>query len=391
MKSRIYLDHNASTPIDPRVLSALTQELNDTYGNPSSVHSFGQEVRNRLTRARRIVATFLGVKPAEIIFTSGGTEAINMVIRGFLGEHPKGHIISSSVEHSCVYKTLKHFETQGCEVTFLNPGSFGAPHPEDLEKAIKPNTRLVVLMSVNNETGVKTDINAIAALLEEKGIPFVVDGVAHLGKELFLIPSGISAMCFSGHKFHAPKGIGFAFVRSNFKFTPLLLGGGQENTKRGGTENLAMIVALTEAVVLVKNSLPKATQTMQTLRDRFEQKIMNAISDVAINGKGPRICNTSNLSFAGVDGESLMMSLDLAGVAASHGSACSSGALEPSRILLNMGISIKEAGSSMRFSLSCMTTEEEIDRAADIVIDVVTRLRAIGPSADKAFIPSSNE
>ena len=392
MNPRIYLDNNASTALDPRVLSSITQELNDTYGNPSSVHSFGQEVRNRLTRARRIIASFLGVKATEIIFTSGATEGLNTVIRGFLGENPQGHIITSSVEHSCVYNTLKHLEKNGCEVTFLNPGLYGAPTTQAILEAIRPSTKLVVLMSVNNETGVKTDIHSIAEELYEKNIPLVVDGVAQLGKELFIIPAGVSAMCFSGHKFHAPKGVGFNFVRSNFKFTPLLIGGGQEHTKRGGTENMAMIVAIAEAIAVLPHYLPKATQMMQVLRDNFESKIMNSLPQVFINGTGSRICNTSNLSFQGVDGESLMMNLDLAGIAASHGSACSSGALEPSRILLNMGLSTEHAGSSMRFSLSRMTTQEEVDLAVDIIVDVVKRQRNLGgPSKTKSFIPSSNE
>jgi cysteine desulfurase len=247
-------------------------------------------------------------------------------------------------------------------------------------------------MSVNNETGVKTDIDAIAAILHERRIPFVVDGVAQLGKELFSISTGVSAICFSGHKLHAPKGIGMAIVKGSFKFTPLLLGGGQESNRRGGTENVAGIVGLAEAIRLLKEELPLASTRMLQLRDRLEQGLIQRLSDVTVNGQGPRICNTSNLCFRGVEGESLMMNLDLAGVAASHGSACASGALEPSRVLLNMGLTVEQAASSIRFSLSRMTCEEEIDQALEIIVGVVTRLRSIAPSTkSKAFIPSSQE
>lgn len=392
MKPRIYLDNNASTPLDPQVIQLLTAELQESIGNPSSIHHFGQELRNRMTKARRSIAAFLKVKPAELVFTSGGTEALNQCIRGLFAEKPEGHIVTSAVEHSCVYSTVKFLEKCGCQATYLHPDRYGAVRREAVQNALRPDTRLVTLMSVNNETGVKTDIEAIAALLHERRIPFVVDGVAQMGKELFTIPKGVSAYCASGHKFHAPKGIGFAWIHPSFKIAPLLIGGGQEANRRGGTENLSGILGMAEAVSVLEQALPQATQQMERLRNHLEIGLLTGLPDLVVNGTGPRICNTSNISFLGVDGESLMMNLDLAGIAISHGSACSSGALEPSRVLLNMGIPVDQAASSLRLSLSRMTTEKEIDTAVEIMIDCVKKLRMIAPSKkNKTFIPASSE
>lgn len=376
MKQRIYLDNNASTPIDMRVFDIITNDLKNNFGNPSSSHSLGQEVRNRLTKARHFIASFLGVKHQEIIFTSGGTESINMGLRGYFEGDFSGHVITSSVEHSSVYATLKRFESLGCEVSFLSPGLHGAITVDAVRGACRPNTRLISLMAVNNETGVKTDIEKIATFANERHIPFLVDGVALLGKEPFVIPKGVSVMCFSGHKFHAPKGIGFAFVRQGLKLSSLLTGGDQEFGRRGGTENISGILGLAEAISILKAELSTASLHMKKLRDHFESSILESLPGVYVNGSGERIANTSNLSFSGIDGESLLIGLDLEGVVASHGSACASGALEPSRILLNMGIPLEVARSSIRFSLSRFTTEEEIDRAIQIIVKVVKRLRS---------------
>lgn len=378
MKKRIYLDNNASTAIDPKVLDIFCGDLKIYYGNPSSSHSFGQESRNRLAKARDLLADFLKVKPFEIIFTSGGTEGANMILRGFLDEKSKAHVISSSTEHSAVYGTLKHLEVCGkCSPTFLSPGLAGAVTLDQVRSSLKPDTSLIALMAANNETGVKTDIEAIAALAQEKSIPFFVDGVSILGKEPFTIPQGISAMCFSGHKLHAPKGTGFIFLRKGVKLSPLITGGNQENGRRAGTENVSGIIALGEAVRILGVELPKTSEKMKFLRDKLENTLVKGLPGVMVNGQGDRIPNTTNLSFAGVEGESLLASLDLEGVAVSHGSACASGGIEPSRILLNMGISPENARSAIRFSLSRFTTEEEIDTAIEIVMRVVQRLRQL--------------
>lgn len=372
---QIYLDNNATTGLDPRVMKAMLPLLTETPGNPSSAHFFGQEARNKLTKARHDIAEFFHVKPSELIFTSGGTESINMVLRGFFGFAPAGHIISSNVEHSCVFKTLQVLEKQGCAISYLPAGTWGVVKPEAVQAAIKPDTRLIVLGAVNNETGVKCDIEAIAEIAQRANIPFVVDAVALLGKEHFTIPKGVSSMAFSAHKLHGPKGVGIAIIRPSLKLQPIITGGDQEYSKRAGTENLPGIIGFAEAINCLKAELPAASLRMQSLRDRLESGLKENLSNVIVNGQGPRIVNTANLSFPGADGESLLISLDRAGTAVSHGSACSSGALEPSRILINMEVPKEQARSSIRFSLSRWTTEQEIDACIDIVTTLVSRQR----------------
>lgn len=378
MKTKIYLDNNATTVIDPRVLEVVIQSLRDDVGNPSSIHSFGRSSRNKLMKARETVASFFGMQPSEVVFTSSGTEALNMVIRGMCAGKLPFHIISSGVEHASVYSTLKSLEVSGWKTSFLSTGPLGAVTPDAVKAALRPDTRMIVLMAANNETGVKTDIMNIASIALEAGIPFILDGVALLGKESFHIPEGVSAACFSGHKVHAPKGVGIALIRRGLKLQPFLTGGEQEFGLRGGTENVPAIVGMSKALELVIKELPEATFHMQRLRDKFEKDLIQSLPDVTINGQGPRVGNTSNLSFGGIDGESLLIALDLEGIASSHGSACASGALEPSRILLNMGISLKAARSSIRFSLSRFTTEPEIDQAMGIICNVVNRLKDKG-------------
>lgn len=373
MQSRIYLDNNATTGVDPKVLEAMLPELSTTPANPSSAHSFGREARARLSRARQQIADFLQVKPAELTFTSGGTESLNMLIRGLMPA--SGHCISSDVEHSAVFNTIQSLK--GPTASFLKTGLWGAVRPEEVEKAIRPDTRLIVLSAVNSETGVKTDIDAIAKIAQARGILFLVDGVALLGKELFQIPPGVSGMAFSGHKFHAPKGIGLTYLKSPLKLESLITGGDQEYARRAGTENLPGIVGLAAAIELLKKELPTASQKMQRLRDQLEQGLKSRLGNVLINGEGPRVVNTSNLCFPDVDGETLLMQLDRAGIAVSHGSACSSGALEPSRVLLNMGVPHKSARSSLRLSLSRWTREEEIESCIERLSEIVISLRSL--------------
>lgn len=372
---RIYLDSNATTFLDPRVLQVMIQELEEESGNPSSTHFHGQKSRQKIDNSRRLIAHYLQVKPHEIFFTSGGTEGANWLIQGFLQQHHQGHIITSNVEHACVYQTLQAMEKKGVEVSFLPTGKWGAIHPQAVQDAIRPSTKCIILMAANNETGVKTDITTIAEIAQRHGIPLIVDGVALLGKEPCIIPAGVSAMFFSGHKIHAPKGIGFVFCRSSFKLAPLMLGGSQELGKRAGSENLSGIVGLAKAIEILDQGQDVFTAQMQARRDQLEQGILNQIPNVIVNGEGPRIVNTSNLSFLGVDGESLLISLDMEGISVSHGSACSSGALEPSRILLNMGIPLAQARSAIRFSVSRMTTEEEIDSCLMILKRLLDRFR----------------
>lgn len=353
-KRKIYLDNNATTPLDERVRQSMLDDLSPQ--NPSSIHSFGREAKTKLTAARNTIANYLAVKPSEIIFTSGGTEGLNLLLN-----NRQGHIITSSIEHSAIYETLKEHD----DVTYLSPGFWGAPTLTQVESAIQPNTSLVVLSAVNSETGVKLDLESIANLCALRSIPLIIDGVALLGKEQFTIPHGVSAMAFSGHKFHAPKGTGFIFKRTGFKITPIFHGGGQESALRPGTENLTGIIGLAKAVELLHEELPQAE-----LRDYFESELKKYISGLVINGEGPRIANTSNIAFGVRDGESILMNLDLAGIAASHGSACSSGALEPSRVLREMGYKKKRSSASLRFSLSRFTTREEIDETVRCLIQL---------------------
>ncbi len=373
---KIYLDNNASTFVDPLVIDAVSHTLRSQPGNPSSSHSYGREARSVLIQSRETIASYLNVRPKEIIFTSGGTEGANMAIRGIMAASGKGHIITSNLEHTCVHSQMNLLQEEGCEITFLNPGERGAANADEVAFAIKKNTKMIALMAVNNETGIKTDIKKIAQIAEKENIPFFVDGVALFGKEPFEIPSGVSAISFSGHKFHAPKGCGFMFIRKGLKIKPLLVGGEQEYNLRGGTENLADIAGMAEAVRILEKILPTASKNMLELRTHFENSLNNVLGErMFINGEGERVCNTVNIGFFGVDGESLLVALDREGIAASHGSACASGALEPSRILLNMGIPLEKARQSIRFSLSRFTTREEIDYTVDVIIRLVcTRL-----------------
>ena len=375
MRNRIYLDNNAGTALDPRIVPVLMQHLQTIYGNPSSQHKEGQEARTVLTQSRTVIAKWLHVKPSEIVFTSGGTEGLNMVLRGVAASARRGHIVTSSVEHSAVYSTVKYLESAGMQAAYLNPGLWGAVTAEAVEESLRPDTVLIALMAVNNETGVKTDIESIARLAKQRKIPFLVDGVAWLGKEPIVIPEGVSAVCFSGYKFHAPAGAGFTYVRNTFQFSPLLTGGEQESSRRSGTGNLLGIVGMAEAIKLLEAEQEEGIQRMTRLRDKLELALLADLPGVSVNGQGPRVCNTSNLSFEGVEGETLLARLDMKGIAASHGSACASGGLEPSRILLNMGLGRTQASSALRFSLSRFTTEEEIDYTLETLIQLVSQLR----------------
>lgn len=375
----IYLDNNATTGLDPRVLEAMLPELSSLPSNPSSVHALGQKAKQRLNDARQRIAAALKVKPQEILFTSGGTESMNMLIHGLISDTPTAHVITSNVEHSSVYETLSSLSKHALKVSFLPAGLWGAVCPEEIEKAIQSDTKLIILTAVNSETGIKHDIHAIALIAERARIPFIVDGVALLGKELFTIPNGVSGMGFSAHKFHGPKGVGFIFLRSSLKCTALLKGGDQEFKKRAGTENLPGIIGLAKAVELLQTELPDATHRMALLRDRLENGLLARANPVIVNGIGPRIANTCNLSFPELHGEDLLIALDLAGIAVSHGSACSSGALEPSRVLRAMGIPTHIARSALRFSLSRWTTQEEVDACVETLAVIISRLRKNQP------------
>lgn len=364
----IYLDNNATTLVDKEVAKAMQQEFENGPYNPSSVHFFGREAKSLLCKARALIANHFNVHETEVIFTSGGSEALNFLLRGLSLEG--GHVITSNLEHSAVYKTLGLLKN--IDITYLEGGSYGAVSPEAVKNAIKPHTKLIVLIGANNETGVMSDIGAIAQIAEQAHIPFIVDAVSWIGKELFTMHRGILAIAVSGHKFHGPKGSGFVILRKKLKCSPLITGGAQEYGKRAGTENLAAILGLAKAIELLKNQ-EEITQHIKKLRERFENALL-ALGNISINGRGKRISNTSNILFHGIDAETLLIHLDLLSIAVSHGSACSSGAIEPSRVLLNMGLSRKEAKSSIRFSLSRFTTEEEIDHTVAVLKELLKKL-----------------
>lgn len=369
MTQRIYLDHNASTPLDPQVAHYLAQWIPQLIGNPSSSHTFGKTMRSLISKARDVLAAHLKVKPRELIFTSGGTESVNMAIRGLVAGKPPGHILTSVAEHSCVMTTCKFLEAQGYAVTYLPVGTWGAVQAQAVEAAIQPDTRLVALMAANNETGVKTDIQSIAQITEKHQIPLFIDAVALIGKDEMTIPPGVSAMAFSGHKFHALHGSGFLFLRSGTKCQPLLIGSEQEYGRRAGTENVLGILSMAKAIELIT---VQSIEKMRKLRETFESKLFQAMPGrILINGEGPRVSNVSNLAFLGVDGETLLIQLDQAGLAASHGSACHSGSLEPSRVLISMGLPLERVNASIRFSLSHLTTAEEIDQAVEIILSIL--------------------
>ncbi len=374
MNPSIYLDNNASTPVDPRVIEEMVRILTTVKGNPSSVHADGQHAMKELANARQKVAAAFGVKAMEVVFTSGATEALTMIIKGFFEKKPGGHAITTNVEHAAVYRCMQWAQEKGVEITSLEVGRRGAPTPEMVRAAIKPNTRLIILMAANNETGVLTDWKAIAAVAEEAKIPLVIDGVALLGKEEITIPPGVSAICFSGHKIHASTGVGVAIIRRKLPLEPLIIGGDHEFGRRGGTQNLPGILGIAKAIELLKEEMPTAIPRMRKLRDRLEEGIRALFPPLIVNGEGPRTANTLNVQFPGVEGEALLTLLDRQGISVSHGSACASGALEPSRILLNMGLGQDEASSSIRLSLSRMTTEEEIERAITLIGTTANKL-----------------
>lgn len=367
MNPPIYLDMAATTPVDPQVADLMCGALKSFAANPNSQHQFGRRANKLLSDSREEVASYLGVSPQEIIFTSGATESLNLaIIGGARAMKGPGHVITSLAEHSAVLKTVAHLrDRRGWEADYLPTGEKGALSVEEVEAAIKPNTQLCTIMAANNETGVITDILPIAQLLYEKGIPLIVDAVALYGKAPLPQHPGISALAISGHKFHGPPGISALVVKKDFTICSRIMGGGQEWNKRAGTPNLPAIQGLALAMRLVEENLEAHISDMKKLQTHMEKRLLDEIPGTHIHGLLPRTPAISNVGFEKADGETLLIALDQAGIAVSHGSACSAGASEPSRILINMGIPYKEAQRSIRISLSYTTTLEEIDHFVD--------------------------
>ncbi len=383
----IYLDHAGTTPTDPRVLEAMLPYFTQLYGNPSSVHTVGQEARYALDRSRERVAKVLNCRTSEVVFTSGGTEADNSAIIGAsTALHETGnHIVTTSVEHHAVLHTCQYLENLGYEVTYLPVDRYGAVEPEQVYNAIRPATTLVSIMYANNEIGTINPIPEISQAVRRRGeeldrtIVMHTDAVQAAGfLDLDVRRLGVDMMSLSGHKFYGPKGTGVLFLRRGAPFLPLLLGGGQERERRSGTENIAGIVGLAEALELANSQRVEVSQRCAALRDRIVREVTDAMPEVSLNGHPTdRLPNNLNLSFEGVEGESILMGLDMAGVAASSGSACSSGSLEPSHVLLALGQSAELARSSLRITLGKENTDEEVDYLLSALVDLVGRLRQL--------------
>lgn len=381
MTNVIYLDNNATTKIDSQVVEAMLPYLTEFYGNPSSMHRFGGQVGKALKTARSQVASLLGAEDSEVVFTSCGTEGNNTAIRAALAAQPdRKHLITTQVEHACVLNLFKQLEKQGYSVTYLSVDSKGQLDLMELEAAMTGNTALVSTMYANNETGTIFPVEQVGAIVKEYGATFHVDAVQVAGKlPLNMKSSTIDMMTISGHKLHAPKGVGALYVRKGFRFRPFLVGGHQERGRRAGTENVTSIVGLGKAAELAQAHLADIPQEKK-LRDRLEKGLLNSIPDCSVNGDPKnRLPNTTNIGFKYIEGEAILLSLDQFGICASSGSACTSGSLEPSHVLRAMGLPYTTLHGSIRFSLSRYTTEAEVDQVLAVMPDIVSRLRAMSP------------
>lgn len=382
MSDLLYLDHNATTPIDPAVRVAMLPWLENEFGNPSSVYSLGRRSAAALAKAREQVASLVGAQPSEIIFNSCGTEATNTAILSALAIDPdKRHIITSTVEHSATIKLCEHLATRGYEITWLPVDKDGLLDPERLEAAITSETAVISLLWANNETGVIFPVEDLAAIAARKKVPLHLDAVQAAGKvPINLSELGVQYVSLSAHKLYAPKGVGALYVNRRARYTPLLRGS-QEESRRGGTQNVASIVAFGKAAELAQAHLLASAERIGSLRDRFEKTILTTIDGVRRNGTDePRLPNTSNLSFAGIEAETALLLFDKEGLCCSAGSACSSGSINPSHVLTAMGVTRDEARASLRFSLGRTTTDADIDLALEIIKRTVAKLRAERPA-----------
>lgn len=378
---RVYLDNNATTPVLPEVFEAMRPYFGEHFGNASSIHSHGQETRAAVENARESVAKLLGCSASEIVFTSGGTESDNLAIAGLV--NGGDHVITSSIEHHAVLHAAKHLEESGCEVTVVPVDGRGLIDPSDVKRAIRLNTKLISVMMANNETGVVQSVEQIGKVAGEAGIYFHTDAVQAAAKVPIDVKKiGCHALTISGHKIHAPQGVGALYVKKGTELSPLFHGGRHERSRRAGTENVPGIVGLGKAAEIAKQALDRGDDAkMSALRDRLEKGILAQVEDAGVNGGGAsRVPNTTNIHFDYIEGESLVIALDLKGLAVSTGAACSSGAIEPSHVLIAMGLRPDQARASIRFSLGKQTTDDDIDLALALVPETVARLRELSPT-----------
>jgi len=381
---RYYFDHNASTPVSPVVLEVLVAALLEVPGNASSIHQDGQLARQKLEQARGEVAAFLHCDPKEIVFLSGGTEADNLAVLGSVRQNPaaKKHVITTAIEHPAVLNPCRELEREGVDVTYVQVDSSGVVDPADIRRALRPETVFISVMHANNEVGTIQPIQEISKIARDAGVPLHVDGVQAAGK----IPVDVKALgvdfyTVSGHKFYAPKGVGVLYVKNGAKLAPIQFGGRHERERRPGTENVPSAVALARAASIASADLATESARIAELRNRLEAGILAQVPDSGVNGAGsPRTPNTTNIYFDGLEGEALVIALDLEGFAVSSGSACSSGAVEPSHVLLAMGLPRERARASLRFSLGRSNTKEQVDALIDAVAGCAARLRKLSPT-----------
>ncbi len=380
---RVYLDYAATTPTHPDVVKEMVPFLNQEFGNPSSIHTFGREVRKKVEEAREKVAHLIGANPEEIVFTSGGTEADNFALIGiaFANEKKGNHIITSSIEHHAVLEACHFLEKRGFSLTYLPVDKDGLIDPNDVKRAIKNKTILVSLMHANNEIGTIEPIAEIGKIVKEKGIYFHTDAVQTAGiLDVNVNDLKVDLLALSAHKFYGPKGVGALYIRKGTRMVPFIHGGHQERRRRAGTENTSGIIGLGKAAEIAQETKEKEAKRLRELRDYMIKEIFNQIENVRLNGHPiQRLPGNINVSIEFVEGESLLLNLDLAGIAASSGSACTSDTLEPSHVLKAIGVPIQVAHGSIRFTLGKWTTKEDIDYTLEKLVETVKKLRSISP------------
>jgi cysteine desulfurase len=382
---RVYLDNNATTPVLPEILDAMRPYFIEHFGNASSIHHHGQETRAAVERARESVAQLVGCRASEIVFTSGGTEGDNLAISGLA--RPGDHIITSTIEHHAVLNTCKHLESAGVEVTYIPVDARGVVDPNDVGEALRRNTRLITLMMANNETGVIQPVEEIGKIAAEADVYFHTDAVQAAGKvPLDVNRIACDLLSLSGHKMHAPQGVGALYVRKGTLLQAMFHGGRHERSRRAGTENVPGIVALGKAAELAKQGFENGeVERIAALRAQIEKTVLDQVETIGVNGEGaPRVPNTTNIHFDHIEGEALVIALDLKGLAVSTGAACSSGALEPSHVLIAMGLGPDQARASLRFSLGKQNTNEDVGFALGLIPSTVARLRELSPVYQKA-------
>ncbi len=377
------MDHNATTPMRPEVLAAMQPYLAEKFGNPNSIHRYGRETRIAIENARDHAAALIGAAESdEIFFTAGGTESDNWALRGVISAASgRSHVVTTAIEHEAVLATCHMLEAQGVEVTYVKPNRKGRVSAEEVASAIRPDTKIVSVIWGNNEVGTVQPIHEIGALCRERGILFHTDAVQALGKQPIDVErAGVSLLSATGHKINASKGTGFLYVKKGTELDPFMTGGGQEQNLRSGTENVAGIVALGEACRLAKEEGPQSAKNIAALRDRLENEICEHVPDVLVNGDTDhRLPGTSNLGFIGAEGETLLIRLDLEGIAVSTGAACSSGSPEPSHVLLAMDLPKETVQGSLRFSLGYGNSDADIDRLLEVLPEAVSKVREMAP------------